>query len=85
MSIRYEYAKRIDDYFSMFGYKVNSIKVPETHSRENWNYIQTIDVNIDGAIPSDDMRKLKSIYNNGVTLWHKPNNFCHYEMSNEIV
>lgn len=85
MSLRYEYAKRIDDYFTMFGYKVNSVKVPETHSRENWNYIQTIDVNIDGAIPADDMKKLKSIYNNGVTLWHNAENFCQYEMSNEII
>jgi hypothetical protein len=85
MSVRSEYAKRIDDYFTMFGYKVNSVKVPNTHSRENWNYIQTIDINIDGAIPADDMKKLKSIYNNGITLWHNPENFCQYEMSNEII
>lgn len=85
LTIRNEYAKRIDDFFSMFGYKVNNVKVPNTHSRENWNYIQTIDVNIDGSIPADDMKKLKSIYNNGVTLWHNADNFCHYEMSNEII
>ena len=58
-SIRAEFAKRIDDFFSMYGYKVNTVKAPETHSRRNWNYIQTIDVNIDGAIPTDDMVKLK--------------------------
>jgi hypothetical protein len=85
MTIKYEYAKRIDDYFTMFGYKINELKVPNTHCRENWNYIQTIDINIDGAIPSDDMRKLKSIYNNGITLWHKADNFCQYEMSNNII
>jgi hypothetical protein len=85
MTIKAQAAKRIDDYFTMFGYKVNALKVPELHSRSNWNYIQTIDVNIDGAIPADDMKKLKSIYNNGVTLWHNAENFCHYEMSNEII
>lgn len=85
MSVRYEYAKRIDDFFTMFGYKVNELKIPNEHSRNCWNYIQTIDVNIKGAIPSDDMRKLKEIYNNGVTLWHEPMKFCNYNFSNDII
>jgi hypothetical protein len=85
LSIKKEYAKRIDDYFTMFGYKVNSLKIPEEHSRENWNYIQTIDINITGSLPSADMEELKAIYNNGVTLWHDASNFCNYSRSNKIL
>jgi len=85
MSIKAQYAKRIDDYFTMFGYKVNALKVPETHSRAQWNYIQTIDVNIDGAIACEDMGKLKTIYNNGVTVWHNPINFLNYSLLNYIL
>ena len=43
MTIKQEYAKIIDDYFSMFGYKVNTVKVPNITGRANWNYIKTID------------------------------------------
>lgn len=84
-SIRAEFAKRIDDFFSMYGYKVNTVKVPETHSRRNWNYIHTIDVNIDGAIPTDDMSKLKRLYNDGVTLWHSASGFLNYGLNNGII
>jgi hypothetical protein len=85
MTIKAEFAKRIDNYFTMYGYKVNTLKVPETTSRSRWNYIQTIDVNIEGAIPAEDMKKLKSIYDNGVTLWHTSDNFLDYSLTNSIV
>jgi hypothetical protein len=85
MTIKAQYAKMVDDYFTMFGYKVNRLKVPETHSRAYWNYIQTIDVNINGQIPDDDMLKLKSMYDNGVTLWHDPDNFLNYDLNNTII
>jgi len=85
MSIKQEYAKRIDSYFTMFGYKVNTLKTPNLTSRRYFNYIQTIDVNILGAIPSDDMAKLKKIYNEGVTLWHTTTNFLNYSLNNYIL
>jgi hypothetical protein len=85
MSIKAEFAKRIDDFFTMFGYKVNALKVPETHSRRNWNYVQTIDVNIDGAIPTEDMTRLKRMYNEGVTLWHSGSGFLNYNLNNDII
>lgn len=85
MSIKAEFAKRIDDFFTMYGYKVNTLKVPELHSRQYWNYIQTIDINIVGSIPADDMTKLKGIFDNGVTLWHSPTNILNYDLSNTII
>lgn len=84
MSIKKEFAKIIDDFFTMYGYKVNALKVPETRSRYYWNYIKTIDVNIDGAIPTEDMDKLKSLYNSGITLWHDPAKFLNYNYDNQI-
>jgi hypothetical protein len=69
----------------MFGYKVNALKIPELNSRLRWNYVQTIDINIDGGIPTDDMTRLKKIYNDGVTLWHNPSEFLNYELSNPII
>ena len=55
MSIKQEYAKIIDDFFSMYGYKVNEVKIPNVTGRTNWNYVKTIDANILGDIPQEDM------------------------------
>lgn len=85
MSIKNEYAKIIDDYFSMFGYKVNTVKVPNITGRSNWNYVKTIDCNFDGDIPQTDLNIIKTMFNNGVTLWHNPNSMYNYSNSNNIV
>lgn len=82
MSIKQEYAKIIDNFFSMFGYKVNEVKIPNVTGRQNWNYVKTIDANILGDIPQEDMQKLKDIFNSGVTFWHNPNTFLDYSQSN---
>lgn len=69
MSIKEEYIKIIDDFFQMFGYKVNRVKVPEKNHRPKFWYTKTIDVNIDGAIPNKDLQAIKECYNNGITFW----------------
>lgn len=85
MSIKDEYAKIIDDYFTMFGYKVNKLKVPNITGRQNWNYVKTIDCNFDGDIPQSYLNIIKSMFNNGVTLWHNPNTMYNYNLSNNII
>ena len=84
MSVKYEYAKRIDDFLSMFGYKVNSVKLPNITGRTNWNYVKTVGCNIIGDIPQNDLMKIKNMFNNGVTLWHNPSTFLDYSQSNTI-
>lgn len=69
-TIKYEYAKIIDDYFTMFGYKVNKIDIPNLRSRQYWNYIETKDINIKANIPQEHLNKIKDMFNKGVTLWH---------------
>lgn len=85
MSIKNEYAKIIDDYFSMFGYKVNTVKIPNITGRTNWNYVKTIDCNFDGDIPQTDLNIIRTMFNNGVTLWHNPNSMYNYSNSNNII
>ena len=85
MSIKAEYARQIDDYFSAFGYKTNRNKIPNITGRSNWNYIQTAGCNIIANIPQDDLDEIKSLFDNGITIWHKPNYFLDYSQSNNIV
>ena len=85
MSIKKEYAKIIDNYFDMFGYKVNDVKVPNKAHRSRYWYTKTIDINIDGSIPQDDMQKIKNVYNNGITFWRNASEIQNYSLSNGIV
>lgn len=70
------------DYFMKFGYKCNRIKIPNTLSRHRFNYIKTINCEFTGDIPQDDLSQIKSIFDNGVTLWHDPSFFLNYSIDN---
>lgn len=85
MTVRNEMAKVIDDYFSMYGYKVNSVKKPNITGRANWNYVKTIGANIEGDIPEEYMNELKSLFNSGITLWHNASTYLDYSQSNGII
>lgn len=69
-TIRDEYKEQLTNYFKMFGYKVNKLEIPNLKSRANYNYIKTIDANIVGNIPSNDLSAIKGIFDRGVTIWH---------------
>lgn len=84
VGITQEYAKIIDNYFNMYGYKVNTLKTPNITGRTNWNYVKTIGANIQGDIPEDHLNEIKKMFDNGVTLWHKTNYYLDYSQSNNI-
>ena len=85
MSVRSEYARCIDNYFSVFGYSTNRIKIPNITGRRNWNYVKTINCNFEGDIPQTDLNIIKAMFNNGVTLWHNPSTMLDYSQNNDIV
>lgn len=84
MTIKGEYAQIIDNYFHMFGYKVNRVKIPNKCHRSRFWYTKTIDVNIDGAIPNKDMQIIKDCYNNGITFWRNATEIQNYALDNVI-
>ena len=77
-----ESSERIDKYFSVYGYKVNKIKVPNINSRSNWNYIKTIGANIHADIPQGDLDQIKNMFNTGITFWHTTTHFLDYSQNN---
>lgn len=85
MSVRKEMAKIIDDYFTAYGYKVNTYKIPNITGRLNWNFVKTIECNFEGDIPQIYLQKIKQIFNNGITFWHDPTKMYDYSQSNTIV
>ena len=78
MTIRPEYAKKIDGFFYKYGYQVNETKMINIHKRVKFDYIKTEGANIFGDIPQVYMDSIKKMFNNGVTFWHNPSTFLKY-------
>lgn len=89
MGSKPEYIKIIDEYFSMFGYKICRLKTPNIRAvakselRPQWNYIKTTTCIIDNLnAPAEIDEQLQSIYNSGITFWMNPNNVGKYNLDN---
>lgn len=83
-TIRSEEAARIDDFFDMFGYATNRLKVPNMDNRQSWNYVKTRDVVISGSLPVDAMDAIKAMFNRGIRFWHG-DIVGQYNLSNKVV
>lgn len=80
--IKRQFAERIDKFFDMYGYLTNELKIPNINNRPNWNYIKTAGANLLGEIPETDLQEIKTLFNEGVTLWHNPATFLDYSQNN---
>ena len=92
MSIKEEYARIIDDWFSRFGYKINRVKLPNQIGRTYWNYVKIgagenigYSTNTDRSVPAASMEVINNIYRAGVTIWHNHANIGNYSLNNTIV
>lgn len=83
-SITAQYARSIDNFFTMFGYATNQIKVPNTHGRPHWNYVKTGGCVIVGSIPADYERAICNIHDAGITYWMNGDEVGHYDLDNTI-
>ncbi len=83
-SITSRRARNIDNYFSMFGYATNRVKVPNITSRPHWNYIKTAGCNAVGSVPAEDMSQITAIYDSGITFWKNGDEVGEYSLNNNI-
>lgn len=84
VSIRANFAKRIDDYFSHYGYKVLEFKIPNIYGRKYWNFVKLTECNINLNAPIEATEKIKQMFLNGVTIWHT-NDIKNYSLDNTIM
>ena len=79
-----DFAIVIDNFFSMYGYATNKVKQPNISSRPHWNYVKTLGCDVVGRAPSDDIKKMCSIYDNGITFWKNANEVGDYSLDNSV-
>ena len=84
MCVRRNFAKLIDDFFDMYGYTTQELKVPNVTGRACWNYVKTRNSCVTGAVPSADLAQINANFDNGITFWHDAN-VGDYNRSNNIV
>lgn len=77
-----EYARIIDDYFTMYGYKQNIVAKPSIRNRQLFTYIKTVGCSVGGNIPNEDRIKIASIFDKGVTFWTDPEKVGAYDETN---
>lgn len=82
MCIKSEFAEIIDDYFDLFGYATNKVKVPNRNVRPHWTYTKTVGCKAVGSVPSDDMATIKKIYDAGITFWINGSEVGQYYLDN---
>lgn len=82
VSVNAKDAKMIDDYFTVYGYAVNTVKIPDIYSRPHWTYIKCSNALIVGKCPSTDIARIESILNNGITFWKNGDEVGNYSLDN---
>lgn len=79
-----QFAMIIDDYFDKWGYAYERFGTVNRNARPHWNYVKTRDLTLKGSVPADDMAKIISVYNNGVTFWNNGAEVGDYSLDNSI-
>lgn len=79
-----ERAKIIDDYFTVYGYKVNRVGKPSLKNRPSYTYVKTLGCHVQGAITNEDIVKIESIFDKGVTFWANHSHVGDYTVDNSI-
>lgn len=82
MSITKNYAIMIDNYFSMYGYKVGQILTPNMNARPHWTYVKTAGCDVSGNVPAEDKRQIEEIFDSGVRFWHNLDEMGNYSLDN---
>lgn len=93
MGVDADVAKTIDNYFTMFGYAIKKLKVPNVRKenarlRRHWNYIKTQECVIHAAknkgLMAQDEETIANIYNNGITFWNVISEIGDYSLDNTV-
>lgn len=81
-TIKAEYAIAIDRYFDMYGYKVNTVKIPSMHSRPYWTYCKTSGCVVHGSLPAEDAAQIENCFNRGIRFWDSSVTIGNYNLNN---
>lgn len=77
--IRPEYAKVIDDFFTIFGYAYKRVEIPNMNRRTGYTYIKTIGCIVHCNAPALFCREIEKRFDNGIRLWTSGTTIGNYD------
>lgn len=80
--IRAEFAKIIDDYFTLYGYAQHVVARPNLFARSRFTYTKTKGCNAQANIPVWAVKSITDIMDKGITFWHDHDGVGNYELAN---
>ena len=81
-SVKAEVARMLDDYMTMYGYRLNRVDVPHRNARQSFTYVKTVGCKIAGDLCTDDIIKIEAIYDKGITFWMDGDKVADYSQDN---
>lgn len=81
-SITKNYAMMIDDYFTMFGYRVGQVGTPNMNARPYFTYVKTVGCDVGGNVPASDKKLIENVFDTGVRFWHNLSEMGDYSLDN---
>ena len=81
--IRAEMARKLDEYFDIYGYKTMRVQKPNFTRGNNHTYIKTAGAIVYGdKAPSDAKERMAQILNNGIIFFRKESTYGDVTVSN---
>ena len=92
MTIKAEWARKLDKFFTRYGYMQKAIMQPNLSHRANYNYVQIAKDSTTAysnnhnniCVPASDLELINNIFRAGVTVWNNHTNLGDYSVSNGI-
>lgn len=81
-TIRGEFAKRIDDYWTMYGYPDRTLHVPNMNARQRFTYVKTQACKINCSCPASDANFIEELFNKGIRFWKNHTQIGNYTDDN---
>lgn len=83
MGVKPDIIKRVDEFFTKFGYAVMELGVPLLKARPKWTYIKTAGcVFTNVYAPVEDMQIVTAIFDKGITFWVNATEIGNYSLDN---
>ncbi len=83
-SVTAETARMLDDYFTMYGYRLNRVQTPNIHARPSFTYVKTVGCNMQGNLCNADLTRIQGIFDKGVTFWVNGDRIADYTQNNTV-
>lgn len=84
-SVTAEKARSIDNFFTMYGYRVNRVQIPPKNNRPSFTYVKTRGCIVNAAIPASDARAIESRFDRGVRFWNSAVSIGNFSANNTPV